>query len=134
MLKLISEPIVKMAQVLQFECGLDPQDTAILKLDGPKYLRKVQTNIKLKHDPLDDLKETEKKVLLAYVIFLRQNITIEQGAKPNEEDAAKILHGEVYEDEDKIDKELSKELIKQLEKVGIDVHANKDTKKKDKGD
>jgi len=130
MLILISDPIQKLAQIIvkRTECGFDPSDIAILKNDGPTYLRRVQANLKLGKKPLADLEDTDKKVLLSYVIFLRQNITMEKGDRPNEEDAAKILHGEVYEESKKDSKELEEELLKQLEKIGIDV------KKNDKGD
>jgi hypothetical protein len=126
MLTTISTPIAKLAQVIikKIDDGLDPQDITILKHDGPGYLRKVQTNIKLGKKPLTDIDDTAKKVLLAYVIFLRQNITMEQGDKPNEEDAAKVIHGEVYSGSKKESKELEEELLKQLEKVGIDVKKN----------
>lgn len=129
MLKLISEPIAKLAQVViqKIERGLDPEDITILKNDGPTCLRRVQTNIKLDKKPFTDLTNTDKKVLLSYVIFLRQNATMSQGDKPNEEDAAKIIHGEIFEGSKKDSKELEEELIKQLSKIGIDVS------KKDKG-
>jgi hypothetical protein len=131
---LISEPITKLAQIIIHKIkndGFDQEDIAILKMDGPNYLRKVAANIKLGKPALTDLSDTEKKVLLAYVIFLRQNVTMEFGDKPNEEDAAKILHGEVYEGGKGNAEELEKELLKQLEKIGLDVHKND---KKDKGD
>jgi hypothetical protein len=127
MLKLISEPIAKVAKVIteKIEEGLDPQDVTILKNDGPNFLRKVQTNIKLDKEPLNDLKDADKKVLLSYVIFLRQNVTMEKGDKPNEEDAAKIIHGELFSKSKEDDEELEKELLKQLEKIGIDVKKSK---------
>jgi hypothetical protein len=130
---LISEPIHKLAQIIIHKLknnGLDQEDIAILKMDGPEYLRKVAANLKLGKNPLYDLSDTEKKILLAYVVFLRQNVTMELGEKPNEEDAAKILHGDVY-NSSKDNEELDKELLKQLEKIGLDVHKND---KKDKGD
>jgi hypothetical protein len=126
----ISQPMIKLAQVIikKLETGLDPEDIAILKNDGPGYMRQVQTNLKLGKKPLTDLPDSAKKVLLSYVIFLRQNITIEKGDKPNEEDAAKVIHGEVFENSDKAKKDLEEELLKQMEKIGIDVRKN------DKGD
>jgi hypothetical protein len=98
--------------------SLDMQDRNILAIDGPKYLRHVQTNIKLKKNLLSDLTDTGKKVLLAYVIFLRQNLTTEQGDRPNEEDAANVLHGDLFKNE-KDKKELDENLEKQLAKIGI---------------
>lgn len=102
------------------EClSLDMQDRNILAKDGPKYLRHVQTNIKLKKDLLSDLNDTAKKVLLAYVVFLRQNLTTDQGDRPNEEDAAVILHGALYGNGKKDKKDLDDSLEKQLSKLGI---------------
>jgi hypothetical protein len=119
MLRMISEPIKKTAESILRECpGLDAQDKIILVKDGSEYLRHVQTNIKLKKDPLADLTDTAKRVLLAYIVYIRQNITTEQGDAPNEEDSANILHGELYNSK-KDKKELDEELEKQLSKLGI---------------
>lgn len=99
--------------------SLDIQDRSILAIDGPKYLRHVQTNIKLKKKLLDDMSDTAKKVLLAYVVFLRQNLTTDQGDKPNEEDATMILHGKLYGNSKEDKKDLDDNLEKQLSKLGI---------------
>ena len=117
----IYEPIRKLAEdVSNKKCpALDMQDRNILSNDGPKYLRHVQTNIKLKKDMLSDLTDTAKKVLLAYVVFLRQNLTTDQGDKPNEEDAAVILHGDLYGSGKEDKKDLNESLEKQLSKLGI---------------
>jgi hypothetical protein len=119
---LISDPIKKLAAVVvKIEPCLDKQDVNILKNDGPGYLRHVQTNIKLGKKPLAELEDTGRRVLLAYVIFLRQNMTMGPGDHPNQEDTAKILHGEVLGDGKGNKKELEEELLKQLSKIGIDV-------------
>jgi hypothetical protein len=117
----IYEPIKKLAEdVSKKECPtLDMQDRNILTNDGPKYLRHVQTNIKLKKKLLADLTDTAKKVLLSYVVFLRQNLTTDQGDKPNEEDSAMILHGNLYGDSKSDKKDLDDSLEKQLSKLGI---------------
>jgi len=117
----VYEPIKKLAEDVSKKDSpsLDMQDRNILSNDGPKYLRHVQTNIKLKKNLLDDLNDTAKKVLLAYVIFLRQNLTTEQGDKPNEEDAAVVLHGNLYGDSKEDKKDLDDNLEKQLSKLGI---------------
>jgi hypothetical protein len=117
----IYEPIRKLAKhVSEKECpALDMQDRNILSNDGPKYLRHVQTNIKLKKKLLADLNDTSKKVLLAYVVFLRQNLTTDQGDKPNEEDSAVILHGDLYGNGKDDKKDLDESLEKQLSKLGI---------------
>jgi hypothetical protein len=98
--------------------ALDPKDIDILRKDAPRYLRQVQMNIKLDKDPLKDLSDTEKRILLAYTVFLRQNLTIGEGDRANEEDAAKILHGKVYKGKKEKD-DLKEELEKQLEKIGV---------------
>ena len=121
MYKAVYEPIRKLAEEVskKEDPVLDIQDRTILAKDGPKYLRHVQTNIKLKKNMLSDMTDTAKKVLLAYVVFLRQNLTTDQGERPNEEDAAFILHGELYEDSKSDKKDLDESLEKQLAKLGI---------------
>jgi hypothetical protein len=120
MLVPIYQPIRKLAEDAVQQCpSLDVQDKNILSNDGPKYLRHVQTNIKLKKKLLADMTDTAKKVLLAYVVFLRQNLTTDQGDKPNEEDAAVILHGDLYGNDKKEKKDLDDSLEKQLSKLGI---------------
>lgn len=120
MYKAIYLPIRKLAEEAKKSCvSLDVQDRNILSNDGPKYLRHVQTNIKLKKDLLADLTDTAKKVLLSYIIFLRQNLTTDQGDHPNEEDAAFILHGDLYGNGKNDKKDLDESLEKQLSKLGI---------------
>jgi hypothetical protein len=119
---LVSDPIKKLAAVVvKIEPCLDKQDVSILKNDGPGYLRHVQTNVKLDKKPLAELGDTAKRVLLAYVIFLRQNMTMGPGDHPNQEDTAKILHGEILNEGKEKKKELEEELLKQLSKIGIEV-------------
>ncbi len=105
---------------------LDDKDKEILKKDGPRYMRLVQTNLKIGKKPLADMSHTGMMVLLAYVVFLRQNITTSKGDRPNVEDAAQIMHGNVYSDTDKDKKKLEEQLIKQLSKIGVDVDKNDD--------
>ena len=81
MLKPIFSNVKETANIMLLQCPdqiLDKQDIMILQKDGPEYLREVQTNIKLNKDPLDDLSDSAKKVLLAYVVFLRENIATEK--------------------------------------------------------
>jgi hypothetical protein len=129
----VAQPVSRLAHIIihKIDDGLDPQDVAVLKIDGPKYLRHMSTNIKMKKDPISDLNDTGKKVLLAYVIFLRQNVTMEPGDKPNEEDAARILHGDIFGSNKDDEEELEEELLKQLSKIGMDVE--RDEKKNKKG-
>lgn len=121
MYKAIYEPIRKIAEEVskKEDPALDLQDRTILAKDGPKYLRHVQTNIKLKKKMLSDLTDTAKKVLLAYVVFLRQNLTTDHGDRPNEEDSAFILHGDLYGNNKSDKKNLDESLEKQLSKLGI---------------
>ena len=122
MLKPIFSNVKETANIMLLQCPdqiLDKQDIMILQKDGPEYLREVQTNIKLNKDPLDDLSDSAKKVLLAYVVFLRENIATEKNDRPNDEDSAKILHGKVFKE--KNDKKLDEALLKQLSKIGINL-------------
>ena len=120
MLTPIYHHVRKFAEEAIKQCpALDVQDRNILSNDGPKYLRHVQTNLKLKKKILADMTDTAKKVLLAYVIFLRQNLTTDQGDKPNEEDTAVVLHGDLYGNDKGAKKQLDESLEKQLSKLGI---------------
>lgn len=119
---------IKKTALLVMQCPgslLDTQDVEILRKDGPEYLREVQTNIKLKKKPLADLSDSAKKVLLAYIVFLRENLTTNSEDRPNDEDAAMILHGEVFKSNDS--KKLDDALLKQLSKLGITIE-NDDNK------
>lgn len=120
MYKTRSDYLRKMAHVIikQVCPDLDAQDRVTLLKDGSRCLRHVRANIKMKNKPLEGLSETEQRILFAYIVFLRQNVTTGPGDRPNEEDAAKILHGELYEGKNE-GKDLEKNLLKQLEKIGI---------------
>lgn len=95
---------------------LSSEDKSVLRHDAPGFLRRVQMNLKFDKDPFDGLDETQRRILLAYVIFLRQNIATGPGDRPNEEDASMIMHAKVYKDNKKT---LDEDLQKQLEKIGI---------------
>lgn len=123
MMRKYSEVMVEAAEAIIKKVYplLDAQDRAVLTKDGPRILRQVQSNVRLKKKPLEDLTEAEKKVLLAYVVFFRQNVTTcPPKDRSNEEDASRILHGEIY-NKDKDKKRLEDDLIDQLEKLGIDM-------------
>jgi len=103
--------------------GLSDQDVRKLREDGPKLAKKVKNARKGKH--FDGLSDEDKRLLLAYVVYFRQNLTTEGATKPNDEDAAKILHGEVFKGDDEKTKErLAEELVRQLQKAGVKVDEN----------
>ena len=105
------------------ECpSLSQDDADKLNAKGPELIRRIQKD--LSGDPeekdLKDFSDDDKRTLLAYIVYVRENITTEMTDKPNAEDAAKILHGDVYKSSgNKSNKELDKNLIKQLQKAGI---------------
>lgn len=120
---LIAEEISNIAYGIEADQNsfLDRKDIKKLREDGPDILKKVEKNIKKeKKNILSDILDEEKRVLLAYVVFFRQNLGTEETDVPNYEDAAKILHKEVFgEDSKKTMKSLEKDLEAQLKKVGI---------------
>jgi len=120
MKKIISQGLLKIArQLIARESALNEEEIRILHNDAPKLIGKVQKN---KKNPFKDFSDEDKRVLLAYVIYLRQNLSTKPTDNPNYEDAAKILRKEVYTDGDKDSKkELKKELIKQLQKAGMKI-------------
>jgi len=102
--------------------SLSKEDVRILREDGPKLAKKVKNAKKSK--AFDGMSEDDKRLLLAYVVYFRQNLTTDNGLKPNDEDAAKILHGEVFKGDDKearkeARKRLEQELVRQLQKAGV---------------
>jgi len=97
---------------------LDKSDISDLKEKGPLLVSKIKDNPK--KDILKGLSNKEKRILLAYIVFYRQNITTTKDDIPNCEDAAKILHKDVFENDNaKNIKKIEKDLISQLAKVGI---------------
>lgn len=132
MLISLAKPIADYARLMTAASKpkFDGQDVAALKLDGPRNLRLVQQNLRLGKEPLADMEDTDKKILMAYVIFLRQNVTMSDGDSPNVEDAAAILHGKVF-GESKEKGEFEDELLKQLKKIGLKIE-DKDEEKTDK--
>lgn len=103
--------------------GLSDQDVRRLREEGPKLAKKVKNAKKGK--AFDDISDDDRRLLLAYVVYFRQNLTTEGTTKPNDEDAAKILHKEIFKDEDEKTKErLTEELVRQLQKAGINLEDN----------
>jgi hypothetical protein len=103
--------------------GLSEEDVRRLREEGPKLAKKIKNAKKGK--PFEGVSDDDKRLLLAYVVYFRQNLTMENSAKPNDEDAAKILHGEIFKGDDKKTKErLAEELVRQLQKSGIKLEDN----------
>jgi hypothetical protein len=91
-------------------------------------LRKVKDNADKKDkDPLEGLSFDDIELLLAFVVYKRQNISTSPTEDPNVEDAAKILHNKVYiisddnESNKKVREDLEKDLVKQLGKAGLNI-------------
>lgn len=117
--KVISAYLAQAAYSL-FASGtnLSSDDVKSLREEGPKLAKKVKEA--KKGNPFKGFSYDDKRLLLAYVVYFRQNLTTDGNVKPNDEDAAKILKGEVFEDDDKETKErLTEELVRQLQKAGI---------------
>lgn len=107
---------------------LNSDDITSLKHKAPILIHKIKSapgderSAIIAKMPVDDV-----RVLLAYVVSIRQNLSVKDGITPNLEDAAKILHKDVFEvpssgkSAKKADKKLRGELQKQLSKVGIAV-------------
>jgi hypothetical protein len=119
--------------------GLDDVKIDLLNRVAPKLVIGIKEKVESgEKEPLKDLSEEEKKLLLAFVVYKRQNVTTGVTDRPNNEDAAKILNGDLYadmKDEDK-NKRILKDLVDQLSKAGLSVPTPKEVKdlKKHKGD
>lgn len=128
MKQLISNRIKKIAKEISETFVLTEKDVKLLKSKSPKLLGIVNENIKKDPDnPLKDLSKDDKLTLMAFIVYVRQNIATEGGSNPNCEDSAQILHGKIF----KSDKELDEELIKQLSKAGIPIGKKKEDDKKE---
>lgn len=127
MLTLIAKEIEKISEILTQEgIGLEDKDTRVLNDEAPTILRTVKENIEQDKKPFEGLSDEDKRVLLAFVVYKRQNITTEETDNPNDEDAARILHKDVYkpnekESEKEVMKRLEKDLKKQLSKAGLPI-------------
>jgi hypothetical protein len=102
-------------------CGtnLSKDDVKKLREKGPKLAKKVRESGKNSFKRFSD---NDKRLLLAYVVYFRQNLAMDGNVKPNDEDAAKILKGEVFKGDDKETKErMVEELVRQLQKAGMKI-------------
>lgn len=106
--------------------GLSDQQQRDLRNHGAKLLQDVKDNLSKKRFGFEGLSFEDKKTLLAYVIYHRQNTAIDTSSSENiknDEDAAKIIYGDIYKSsQNELDKDLSKQLKKGL---GVTVVLNK---------
>lgn len=121
MKELLANQIRILASEVVLKNTLNKEDIDMLKHKAPLLMYKVKELMKgKKKNALKDLSSEDKRILMAYVICIRQNVATGEGDKPNLEDTARILHGEVYKTSDKKEEEgFDKELHKQLSKIGI---------------
>ena len=109
-------------ELLSAESALSQDDANLLNKKGPELVRKVQRNLARDTDDkvLEGLSDEDKKVLLSYIVYVRENISTQKTDRPNTEDAAKVLHEDVYPSRNKKAlKALEKHLLQQLKKTGI---------------
>jgi len=118
---LIANKIKVLASEIILKDVLDKEDINTLKHKAPLLMYKVKDLMRgKKKDILKDLSAEDKKILMAYVVTIRQNVATGEGDRPNIEDAARILHDDIYDVSHKDgEKRLEKELVKQLGKIGI---------------
>ena len=100
---------------------LNKEDIKLLKHRAPILMYKVkELSRSKKKNPLNELSPEDKRVLMAYVVSVRQNASTGKDDNPNLEDAARIMHDDIYNTSNKDEvKKLEKELKKQLSKIGI---------------
>jgi hypothetical protein len=123
MLTSLSNKIRRYAAIIERSIGLDDQDIRTLTHEAPEIYKKVKENVEKKRKPFEHLTNDDKRKLLAFVVYKRQNLAVGPSDNPNDEDAAEILHGDVYNDlsDKKTLEELEKTLKKQLAKTGLDI-------------
>jgi RecG-like helicase len=108
--------------------ALTEEDVKRLNKEAFDLLKIVRdSSDKKEKDPLEKLSYDDKILLLAFVVYKRQNICTEPTEDPNVEDAAKILHNKVYikseneKSNKKVNEDLEKDLTKQLAKAGLNI-------------
>jgi hypothetical protein len=129
MLQPVSTGLRKVAEeLIAMDDSLTKEDVVLLNSRAPTLVKMVKENLEDKNaDPFKGLTDEDKRLLLAFVVYKRQNITTEPTDRPNDEDAAKILHEHVYalEGTKKEQKEalenLEEDLKKQLSKAGLPI-------------
>lgn len=114
--------------LLAMDDYLTKEDVVTLNQRAPLLIVKVKKNIDKKKKAFDGISDEDKRLLLAFVVYKRQNITTKETDRPNDEDAAKILHGIVYplegseKENKKTMKDLEEDLEKQLTKAGLPIN------------
>jgi len=129
------------AELIEKGPQMTEEEVKLLQSNGPVLVRQVRKNPK---KPFKGMSEEDKRILLAYIVYLRQNLTTKPTEEPNDEDACKIIRHEVFKEDDKetkdscdiigndvsrgkdkeTKKDLTTELAKQLIKAGIHVEVN----------
>jgi hypothetical protein len=117
----IANQVKVLASEIILKDSLNKEDVNSLKHKAPLLMYKVKELMKSKKkDALKSIPLEDKKILMAYVICIRQNVATGEEDRPNLEDTARTLHGDVFDTSDKKnEKNLEKELKKQLGKIGI---------------
>jgi predicted methyltransferase len=114
-------------QDVEVEKGLGYTDIVALNKKAPNLVEVVRNNIlQNESKPFAGMSDDDKRLLLAFVVYKRQNITTSNTDNPNDEDAARILHKKVFKEKPgksskKTIKNLDKELAEQLTKAGLPV-------------
>jgi len=130
MKKTLSSYIKILADAIQDvggDIGLSDRDIRSLNKDAPRLIEVVRNNIALdENKPFAGISDEDKRLLLAFVVYKRQNIATTPTDNPNDEDAARILNKRVFKDESRKSqkkglKSLEKELAEQLTKAGLPV-------------
>jgi len=82
-------------------------------LGGVPHVEVINNNIKNGNDPFDTITSEDKREMLAYIVYVRENSSTKPKDNPNYESARDVLdqHSSVLSD-----KELDKNLVKQLKK------------------
>ena len=108
--------------IKQVHAGLKDEDIDDLRGKGPALIEEAKSNLSRGKHPLFEMDNNDIRLLLAYVVYLRQNITTGNKDRPNDEDAAAILHKDVYGGTDKKTKEkMETETLMQLQKAGLPI-------------
>ena len=110
------------AELVEKGPHMTDEEVETLQSTGPELVRKVRKNPK---SPFKGMSYEDKRTLLAYIVYLRQNLTTKPTEDPNDEDACKIIRHEVFKEDDKeTKKDLTTQLAKQLTKAGIQVEVD----------
>ena len=129
MRRLIAEDISDITHALEAQkegAFLSKDDITALRTQGPVFLKKVQKNTADEKSTFKGLSDKDKRVLLAYIVYFRQNISSDEISNPNYEDAARILHQSAFKGDKKDTlKDMEEELKKQLIKAGIKIEKEK---------